>query len=74
MSRRSDSTQTEPLYPLIWQMHTLPPDRYGQRCRILADTIIVEFADGACLKTRGWFRCSDLLWCLERGTERQTAP
>jgi hypothetical protein len=73
MSRRTDSTQSEPLYPLIWQMHTTP-DRYGQRCRISDDGTAVEFADGACLRPEGFFRCSDLLWRLERGAERQTAP
>jgi len=68
MSRRSDTTQTESLYPLIWQMHTAP-DRYGQRCRIIDEGTIVEFEDGARLKTRGWFRCSDMLWRLERGSD-----
>jgi hypothetical protein len=67
MSRRTDSTQTEPLYPLVWQMHTTP-DRYGQRCRIIDEGTMVEFADGVRLETHGWFLCSDLLFRLERGS------
>jgi len=68
MSRRPDTTQPEPTYPLIWQMHTSSPDRYGQRCRIIDEGTMVEFADGVRMETGGWFRCSDMLWRVERGT------
>ena len=37
-------------YPYIWRVRTRLPERYGQRCRVLArlamNSAIVEFEDG----------------------------
>jgi len=51
-------TLTSSDYPLVWRWRCRLPDRFGQRCRILArgrmNNVCVEFLDGFKVVTSGW--------------------
>lgn len=44
-------------YPYIWRVHTVLPERFGQRCRVLKrgamNSRLVEFSDGYRVITNG---------------------
>lgn len=45
-------------FPLYWRIRTRLPDRFGQRCRVLArgrmNSCLVEFPDGYKVITSRW--------------------